>query len=66
MQGSPGRKVLAITELLGLFAVSEEDRSLIQVGGGVRGEKGEKSVKDYWGSLDMKRGRRLSSNQSSV
>lgn len=66
MQGSPGRKVLAIIELLGLFAVSEEDRSLIKVGGGVGGEKGEKSVKDYWGSSDMKRGRRLSSNQSGV
>ena len=41
MQGSQERKVLVIIELLGLFAVSEEDRSLIKVGGRVGGEKGE-------------------------
>lgn len=62
MQGSRGRKVLAITELLGLSAVSEQDRSLVKVGVGVGGEKGEKSVEDYVGSSEMRRGRRLSSN----
>lgn len=54
--------MLAVTELLGLFAVSGEDRSLVKVGGGAGGEKGEKSVGDYLGSLEMRRGRRLSSN----
>lgn len=53
--------MLAVIELLGLFAVSEEDRSLVKVGGGVGGENGEKSVGDYLGSLDMKKGRRLNS-----
>lgn len=44
--GKPSKKGVSTNKALGSFAVLEEERNLMKVGGGVGSEKEEKSVED--------------------